>query len=83
MTDMDRVNGFYKKFTIKRTDGRHRRGEKHHGCRYFVLDLDHDPHAIPAIRVYAESCAESHRNLARDLLAIARALTEGKNDGTI
>lgn len=47
--------GLYKKFNVSRTDGRERPGQKHFGCRYFVLDLDHDPHAPAAIRAYAKS----------------------------
>ncbi len=61
--------GLYGKFWVRRTDGRHVPGEKHDGCDYFVLDLTHDPHAIPAIRAYADSCGrDGYELLARDLL---------------
>jgi hypothetical protein len=63
--------GVYEKFRIERTDGRSAPGEKHHGCRYFVLDLDHDKHAPPALRAYAESCGETHPQLAAELEEVA------------
>lgn len=64
----DRDRGLYEKFRdIDRTDGRSLRGEKHHGCEYFVLDLDHDPHAVAALKAYSLSCRRSHPKLAADL----------------
>ena len=63
----DTDQGFYEKFEVNREDGRSAEGEKHEDCEYFVLDLDHDPHAIPALRAYAESCSASHPKLASDL----------------
>ena len=42
-------------------------GEKHCGCKYFVLDLTHDKHAIAAIRAYADSCCVEFPLLAADL----------------
>ena len=66
MTDQ-KQRGLYEKFRITRTDGRSEHGEKHEGCEYFVLDLDHDDHAIPALRAYAESCALEFPQLAADL----------------
>lgn len=59
--------GLYEKFKIKRTDGAHRKGKKHHECAYFVLDVTHDIHAIPALCAYADSCAHDYPELARDL----------------
>ncbi len=59
--------GLYEKFRVTRTDGTDRAGQKHDGCQYFVLDLDHDPHALPAIRAYEESCQHEYPALARDL----------------
>ena len=61
----DRQRGLYGKFRVKRTDGSSEVGGKHEGCDYFVLDLTHDPHAIPALRTYAASA----RNDGYDLLA--------------
>ena len=61
--------GLYDKFNISRTDGRSEPGEKHHGCEYFVLDMTHDPHAVPALKAYAESCAPYFPLLSIQLLA--------------
>lgn len=59
--------GLYNKFKVERLDGKSEPGEKHHGCYYFVLDLDHDPHAVPAIDAYADSCESEYPYLAADL----------------
>lgn len=60
--------GLYDKFSVKRTDGRDDPGEKHDDCRYFVLDLTHDPLAIPAARAYALSAwIAGYRQLSEDL----------------
>ena len=64
--------GIYHKFNVSRTDGRDGKGNKHYQCFYFVLDLTHDPHAIPAIRAYAEACIAEYPELAQDLLQSAR-----------
>ena len=61
-------DGVYLKYIVRRTDRRDTPGEDHHGCCYFVLDLDCDEHAIPAIEAYAESCKEDHPKAAEDLL---------------
>lgn len=64
----DKTRGLYDKFTVTRTDGSSEIGGKHEGCGYFVLDMDHDPHAIPALRAYAESArADGYESLADDL----------------
>lgn len=63
----DKKRGLYLKFNVERTDGKGAPGEKHHGCEYFVLDLDHDKHAIAALAAYAQSCAEEYPLLANDL----------------
>ncbi len=76
MSDQD--EGLYSKFFgIKRTDGKHRKGQKHAHCSYFVLDLTHDPFAIPAIRAYARSCYEEYPLLASDLFKKLKALERG------
>lgn len=64
---MSDTKGSYRKFQVLRLDGKSQPGEKHEHCEYFVLDLDHDPHAIAAIRAYAESCEKDRPKLARDL----------------
>lgn len=46
----DRARGLYNKFRVERVDGKQK---KHANCDYFVLDVTHDPHAIPALLAYA------------------------------
>lgn len=65
--DSDR--GIYRKFEVRRTDGSSEPGGKHEFCEYFVLDLTHDPHALPALKAYEASCRETHPRLAHDLRA--------------
>ena len=62
--------GLYQKFKVERTDGETHHGQKHFRCQYFVLDVTHDPHAIPALLAYALSCENDYPNLANDLLGI-------------
>ncbi|KKM87223.1 hypothetical protein LCGC14_1271110 [marine sediment metagenome] len=69
----NKKRGLYAKYRpVERTDGRSAPGEKHHGCEYFVLDLTHDPHALPAIQAYANSCGADYPQLAVDILDRAR-----------
>ncbi len=63
----DPNRGIYHKFNIERTDGTSIEGGKHHGCDYFVLDVTHDPFALPALRSYAEVCRPQYPLLAADL----------------
>lgn len=63
----DAERGLYDKFEVRRTDGSSESGERHENCKYFVLDLDHDPHAIPALEAYIKSCRPHFPKLARDL----------------
>lgn len=67
----DAGRGLYGKYTVRRNDGRDAPGEKHDGCTYFVLDASCDPHAIPALRAYANSCERDYPALARDLRNLA------------
>lgn len=66
----DALRGLYQKFNVFRNDGRDEQGEKHEGCKYFVLDIDHDPHALPALAAYAKSCREDFPALAYDIAGI-------------
>ena len=59
--------GLFRKFDVRRTDGSDQPGSKHHGCRYFVLDVDHDAYASAALTAYAAVCETTHPELARDL----------------
>ena len=63
----DEDRGLYNKFIEGRTDGSSDRGGKHENCRYFVLDINHDPNSIPALIAYANACEEKFPNLARDI----------------
>lgn len=66
----DKSLGLFQKFRVERTDGKSAPGEKHADCQYFVLDLTHDPYAIPAVRAYAASAAANgYHALAADLYA--------------
>jgi hypothetical protein len=65
----DSSKGLYRKYDVRRTDGRDAPGEKHEGCLLFVLDLDHDPFAMEAIKAYALTAQqEGYGALASDLL---------------
>ena len=68
MTDNTQT-GLYRKFIVERTDGKSAPGEKHDGCEYFVLDMDHDAHARAAITGYVGSLEASgeYPALAADL----------------
>jgi hypothetical protein len=64
----DKAVGLIHKFDVTRTDGTSEPGGKHDGCRYFVLDVTHDPIALIAIGAYARSArASGYRTLADDL----------------
>lgn len=66
----DEKRGVYGKFVVTRTDGSSEPGGKHAGCAYFVLDLEHDPFALPALHAYADACEATHPELAHDLRRI-------------
>ena len=63
----------YRKYLVKKLNDPH---EKHRDCRYFVLDLDHDPLAAHALRAYAAACEDDRPALAADLLAWADHIKE-------
>ena len=67
----DKTRGLYNKFSVTRTDGSSEPGGKHDGCHYFVLDLSHDPHAVAALRAYAQSCEKDYPLLAADLIHLS------------
>ncbi len=68
------TRGIYAKYRVERTDGSSASGQRHHGCGYFVLDITHDPHAVAALRAYADSCADAYPVLAEELRDSADAL---------
>lgn len=59
----------FNKFEVRRVDGaEHDPKSKHHGgCDYFVLDVSHDPYALPALVAYADACRATHPQLAASL----------------
>jgi hypothetical protein len=78
----DRDRGLYEKFRrLERADGRSAPGEKHEDCEYFILDLDHDLHAVAALRAYALSCRLSHPKLAADLIRRVDQMVLGFSGG--
>lgn len=65
----DKELGLYGKFYVKRL------GDdvgKHDACRYFVLDINHDPYAIACLRTYSWQCRETYPELSKDLMDIVR-----------
>lgn len=62
----DTEQGLFQKFVVTRTDGSSGPGGKHEGCEYFVLDIDHDPHAPAALAAYADQVARTHPQLTGD-----------------
>lgn len=63
----DGEQSVHDKYLVMRTDGRDGPGNKHHDCRYFVLDLTHDLHARKAAAAYAESIHAENYELACDI----------------
>jgi hypothetical protein len=67
--------GLYSKYLVKRTDGQDTHyKDKHFACAYYVLDITHDKHALPALAAYANSCEKEYPKLAEDLRRILRAV---------
>lgn len=66
--------GLFNKFNVTRVDGSSAPFEKHENCSYFVIDLDHDPHAKAACLAYAASCVDELPQLSLDLRAEAYRL---------
>ena len=63
----DKERGLYRKFDVKRTDGKSAPGQKHERCRYFVLDLDHDEFAYQSMATYRDQCKAKFPALAEDI----------------
>lgn len=75
-TKPDQELGLYRKYDVSRVDGSSGQGEKHEFCKYFVLDLTHDKHAIRALHRYIYSCESEFPLLARDLRQLLSDLGE-------
>lgn len=71
----DKERGAYQKFfvTVARVDDSSRPGGKHQFCYFYVLDLEHDPFAIPALRAYIDACRSEYPSLASDLEKLIEA----------
>jgi len=66
--DPDKARGLsLNRFSVKRTDGSSEPGGKHEECFCFVLDLEHDKFARPAMEAYAAACESEYPPLAADL----------------
>ena len=64
-----RNKGLFNKYRVYRTEENDVKSHsKHIDCDYFVLDLTHDVHAIPALKAYAESARkDGYEQLADDI----------------
>jgi len=64
--DPDRERGLYSKFLVERMDVE--AAQRHRDCDFFVLDLNHDALAIPALEAYVKAARENgYHKLAADL----------------
>lgn len=74
MSDEDLSRGLYAKYEVTRLndpDG------KHEGCHYFVLDPQHDPIALKALKFYGKQAREAgYFSLADDLQQWTHGITE-------
>lgn len=68
------AEGYYWKFEVRRTDGRDGPGQFHDDCKYFVLDLTHDPVARVTALEYATHVEHFKPNLAADLRAMVKKI---------
>lgn len=66
----DTTRGIYRKYKVERVSDP---TGKHKECAYFVLDLEHDAFAVPALRAYAKACAREFPELANDIATILAA----------
>lgn len=73
----DKQRGVYQKFIVTRADDKSDPGQKHENCFYFVLDCQHDPHALKALEAYRKSCRRDYPELSADLLKIIMAYPFG------
>jgi hypothetical protein len=80
---MPNARGWYRKYVVARTDGKDGPGQKHDGCKLFVLDLTHDTFACYAAIEYARQCEKDYPNLATDLRVAANKTLNGPEDQII
>lgn len=86
--NIDREKGLYGKYRVERIGGT---PGKHRDCYYYVLDLEHDAYALPALRAYADVCETAYPALAHDLRVLVEnrvarqarlATADAKEEGT-
>ena len=82
-TKRDTEQGLFHKFEVSRTDGSSEPGGKHHGCAYFVLDIQHDPCAKPALAAYADAVEPTHPLLAADMRRIYALRQPAQPEGAV
>jgi hypothetical protein len=61
------ATGLENRYHVQRTDGRDTPGQKHHGCKLFILDVRHDVFARLAMQKYMEACKDEYPVLATHL----------------
>jgi len=66
---MPENKAIYPKYMVYRMDGKDNVGEKHEKCDLFVLDLTHDPAAIPAMAMFVTACADDRPALSASVWA--------------
>jgi hypothetical protein len=77
----DKERGLYPKYQVARVDGSTNPGGKHEKCPKFVLDLEHDPHATPALFSYAVSArADGYELLAGELFGMIQPYVQQLED---
>lgn len=72
----DKERGLYGKYIVQELDEVGELKAKQHEGRYFVLKVEKDPFAIPAMKAYARACADEYPQLAADINEwVAQALS--------
>lgn len=69
--------GLYAKYRVERLDGQDQPGARHHGCRYFPLDLSHDPDGRAVAAIYASLVEAERPRMAQDLRTLVKRLQGG------
>lgn len=67
MTTSTQPPGIYRKFDVRRVDGRDAPGGDREGAEYIVLDLTYDEHARTAALAYASAIQPDYPNAAADI----------------
>lgn len=70
--------GLEDRYEVKRRDGSSDPGGKHENCRYFVLDIYHDRHALTALQAYIQSAQFEYTELCKDLVGLYKLGVEAQ-----